>query len=76
MLEKEFEFYEKNKSEIREKYLGKQIVIVGNKIIGAYDEIDKAYQETIKTYTPGTFMIHDVPVDIEDEIIHLSPFGF
>jgi len=76
MLEKEFEFYENNKLSIREKYLGKQIVIVGEKIVGAYDDIDEAYQEAIKTYTLGTFMIHDVPVDIEDEIIHLSPFTF
>ena len=76
MLEKEFEYYEKNKSTIREKYLGKQVVIVGDKIIGAYDDVDEAYQETIKTYTLGTFMIHDVPVDIEDEIVRLSPFGY
>ena len=76
MLEKEFEFYETNKTEIREKYLGKQVVIVGEKIIGAYDDVDEAYQETIKTYIPGTFMIHDVPVDIEDEIVYLSPFVF
>ena len=76
MLEKEFEFYEKNKSVIREKYLGKQVVIVGDQIIGAYDDVDEAYQETIKTYTLGTFMIHDVPVDIEDEIVRLSPFGY
>jgi hypothetical protein len=76
MLEKEFEFYENNKSEIREKYLGKQIVIVGDRIIGVYNDIDEAYEETIKTYTPGTFMIHDIPVNIEDEVVHLSPFDF
>jgi hypothetical protein len=76
MLEKEFEFYENNKTAIREKYLGKRIVIIGNEIVGAYDDIDKAYQETIKTYAPGTFMIHDVPVNIENEVVHLSPFGF
>jgi hypothetical protein len=76
MLEKEFEFYENNRAAIREKYLGKRIVIMGNEIIGAYDDMDEAYQETIKTYTPGTFMIHDVPVNIEDEVAHLSPFGF
>ena len=76
MLEREFEYYENNKSLIREKYLGKQIVIVGNKIIGAYDEIDEAFTETIKNYTLGTFMIHDVPINIEDEVVHLSPFGF
>jgi hypothetical protein len=51
MLEKEFEFYENNKSEIRERHLGKKIVIVGDQIIGVYDDIDKAYQETLKTCT-------------------------
>jgi hypothetical protein len=76
MLEKEFEFYENNKSEIREKHLGKQIVIVEDQIIGIYDDMDNAFQETIRTYKPGTFMIHDVPMNIEDEIVHLSPFGF
>ena len=76
MLEREFEFYENNKTAIREKYLGKRIVIIGNEIIGAYDDMDEAYQETIKAHTPGTFMIHDVPLNIEDEVVHLSPFGF
>ena len=75
MLEKEFKFYKTNRAEIREKYLGKQIVIVGNQIIAVYDDLEKAYLETIKTYTPGTFMIHDVPENIEDEVVHLSPFG-
>ena len=76
MSEKEFEFYENNKTAIREKYLVKRIVIIGNEIVGAYDDIDEAYQEATRTYAPGTFMIHDVPVNIEDEVVHLSPFGF
>jgi hypothetical protein len=76
MLEREFEFYESNKSEIRKKYIGKRIVIVGEQIIAAYDDMEEAYQETIKTYTPGTFMIHDVPVNIEDEIAHLFSSGY
>jgi len=76
MLEREFEFYESNKSEIREKYIGKRIVIVGEQIIAAYDDMEEAYQETIKTYTPGTFMIHNVPVNIEDEIAHLFSSGY
>ena len=53
MLEKEFEFYENNKAGIREKYLGKRIVIIGNEIIGAFNDIDEAYQEAIKTHAPG-----------------------
>lgn len=75
MLEREFEFYENNKTEIREKYLGKRIVIIGEEIIASYDNMEEAYQETVKTHTPGTFMIHDVPVNIEDEIVHLFLFG-
>ena len=76
MLEREFEFYENNKTEIREKFLGKRIVIIGEQIIAAYDDMEEAYQETIKTYIPGTFMIHDVPVNIEDEIVHLFSLGY
>ena len=74
-LEKEFEYYQKNMTEIREKYLGKELVIVGEQIVAAYDDFEEAYLETAKTYEPGTFMIHTVPVDIKDEVITLSPFG-
>jgi hypothetical protein len=48
MLEKEFKFYEKNKTEIHDKYLGKQVVIIRDQIIGSYNDIDEAYQEAIK----------------------------
>jgi hypothetical protein len=75
-LEREFEFYQKNMMEIREKYLGKELVIVGEQIIAAYDDIEEAYMETVKSYEPGTFMIHKVPENIEDEVVTLSPFVF
>ena len=74
-LEREFDYYQKNMTEIREKYLGKEIVIVGDQIIAAYDDFEEAYMETVKTYNPGTFMIHDVPVNIEDEVATIFPFG-
>jgi UDP-N-acetylglucosamine 2-epimerase len=74
MYEKELAFYENNKLLIREKYLGKRIVIIGDQVIGAYDDVEEAYHETVKTHPLGTFMIHNVPVDIEDEIETLSPF--
>jgi hypothetical protein len=75
-LEREFEFYQKNMMDIREKYLGKELVIVGEQIIAAYDDIEVAYMETAKSYEPGTFMIHKVPENIEDEVVTLSPFVF
>ena len=75
MYEREFAFYKANKLDIREKYLGKEIVITGDEIIGAYDDVGEAYRETIKTLPLGTFMIHKVPVNIEDEIHHISPIS-
>jgi len=74
-LEREFEYYQKNMAEIREKYLGKEVVIVGEQIIAVYDDFEEAYMETVKSYEPGTFMIYPVPVNIEDEVAVLSPFG-
>jgi hypothetical protein len=74
MLEREFEYYQNNMTEIREKYLGKRVVIVGDQIIAAYDDFEEALFETSKTHPLGTFMIHNVPVDIEDEYVTLSPF--
>jgi hypothetical protein len=40
-----------------EKYCGKYITISGTKIIAADDNRDVAYNETIKTIPPGSFMI-------------------
>jgi hypothetical protein len=76
MYEREAEFYEAHKLEIREKYLGKQVVISGDKIVGAYNDVGEAYRETIKMLPLGAFMIQDVPENIEDEIQCLSPFAF
>lgn len=74
LFDQAFAFYEANKPAIREKYLGKQIVISGDKILGAYDDAETAYRETVKTTPLGSFIIHDVPVNVEDEIVTLSPF--
>ena len=74
-FEREFDYYQKNMTEIREKYLGEKVVIVGDQIIAAYDDLEEAYMKTVKSFKPGTFMIHDVPVNIEDEVAVLSPFG-
>jgi hypothetical protein len=74
LFEQALAFYATNKPVIREKYLGKQVVISGDKILGAYDDVGKAYQETIKTVPLGSFVIKDIPENIEDEVIYLSPF--
>ena len=56
-LQKEFQYYLEHQAEFSEKYLGKFIVIKGQKIIGVFDERLEAYNETSKTHSVGTFLI-------------------
>ncbi|GHT54066.1 hypothetical protein AGMMS4952_27200 [Spirochaetia bacterium] len=74
MYETEKAFYRANKPSLREKYIGKHIVIVGEDIVGVYDDAGAAYHQTIKTYPLGSFMLQDIPENIEDEIPYISPF--
>nr|AGS51649.1 hypothetical protein [uncultured bacterium contig00026] len=63
MFETENKFYQENRETLREKYLGKAIVIVGETIIGTYDNIGEAYKETIKNRKPGSFCLKNIPID-------------
>ena len=74
MFEKELQYYNANKSHLWEKYHGKHIVIVGEKVIGTYNDAGTAYHETAKIVPPGSFMIREIPENIEDEVQYLSPF--
>jgi hypothetical protein len=63
MYEQENTFYEANKAQFRQKYLGKELVIVGDEIIGVYDDLDTAVDETKKTHPLGTFCVKFIPVN-------------
>jgi hypothetical protein len=63
MYEQENAFYSANRDRFRQKYLGKELVIVGNELIGVYDDLDTAIDETLKTRPLGTFCVKTVPVD-------------
>jgi hypothetical protein len=76
MFEQEKTFCEAHRDELRGKYPGKHLVIVGDQIIAAYDDVGEAYREAIKTYEPGHFMIRKVPARPEDDIVWLSPFTY
>ncbi|MDR1894624.1 MAG: hypothetical protein LBQ61_08075 [Spirochaetales bacterium] len=66
MLEKETVFFEAHEAELREKYLGKRVVIYQDKILGVYDSYREALDETSKTMNPGSFMIKYIPEDPEE----------
>lgn len=57
MLEKEFQYYLDNQTELVSKYKGKFIVIKNNSVIGVYDSESSAYFETVKVHELGTFLI-------------------
>jgi hypothetical protein len=68
MLDKEQAYFEAHKDELREKYLGKRIVIAGEEIKGAYDTDAEAYAAAVKTMKPGSFMIKPVTRTDEEAI--------
>ncbi|MDR1179608.1 MAG: hypothetical protein LBK44_03820 [Spirochaetales bacterium] len=57
---------------LREKYLDKEVVIAGDEIIGVYDDLGSALDETIKTRPLGSFTIKHVRA--QPETITLTPF--
>jgi hypothetical protein len=63
MFERENAFYEANRQVLREIYLGKELVIADDEIIGVYDDLDDAIDKTVLTRPMGTFCVKDVPVD-------------
>ncbi|WP_062428585.1 hypothetical protein [Treponema endosymbiont of Eucomonympha sp.] len=68
MFETEQSYFESHKTEFREKYIGKRIVICGSEFKGAYDTDGEAYEAAAKTMKPGTFMIKPV-LKTDDEYI-------
>jgi hypothetical protein len=67
MYEVENKFYHENREYLREKYLGKRVVIVKDKILGVYDSDNEAIDETIKLMEKGTFCVKYIPVDPKEE---------
>jgi hypothetical protein len=57
MLEKEFRYYLSNQNELVKKYNGRVLVIVGEKVIGDYQNEEEAFFLSEKNYQSGTFLI-------------------
>ncbi|GHV58370.1 hypothetical protein AGMMS49579_25750 [Spirochaetia bacterium] len=74
MFEQENKFYDENKDRLRKKYLGKEVVIAQNQVIGAYDDVGTAIRETVKTRPLGSFCVKSVPVSPQAEIIRIPTF--
>jgi hypothetical protein len=60
---KDFEYFVNNYQKIFNKYGHKFIVIKNQKILGVYDDIDDAVDETVKTEEIGTFIVQECTGD-------------
>jgi hypothetical protein len=57
MLEKEFKYYIDNQKELVANFNNKFLVIIGEKVVGAYDSDEEAYFKSIEKFEEGTFLI-------------------
>jgi hypothetical protein len=57
MFQRELNFFKQHKAELARQYPGKEVVIVGEQVVGAYDTASEANRETLKLYSPGQFII-------------------
>ncbi len=57
MLQKEFQYYLDHQKELVKKYDGRFLVIVGEKVVNDYKTELEAYEDSIRKYKPGTFLI-------------------
>jgi len=74
MFEQENQFYEDNKENLRRQYLGKEVVIVEDKVIAAYDDVGTAIRETVKTRPLGSFCVKNIPESPEEKVIRIPTF--
>lgn len=62
MLEREFEYFKDHQADLVKHYNGRFITIVGEEVVGNFDNELKAYMEMKKKHTVGTFLIqHCLP---------------
>jgi hypothetical protein len=60
MFEKENAYYRAHLDEFRQKYMDKELVIIGDQLIGVYDGLSQAVFETRKTHERNTFCVKHV----------------
>lgn len=68
MLDKEYNYFKKNKARLLKQYANKFIVIKGEQVVGHYDSQEEALKESSQKYKLGTFLIQKVSSSADDTI--------
>ena len=66
MLYKEFQYYLDNQNNLVKKYDGYYIVIVGEKVVGDYDDYSRALSHSLEKYEMGTFLVQKCSLGDKD----------
>ena len=64
LIEQEFDFFLQHKEELFQKYPFKYIAIKDNKVIGSFNDLAEAINETKKTYDLGTFLVQFCDINV------------
>jgi hypothetical protein len=74
-LRRNLEWYIANQAELSAKYNGKVLLIVDQKLIKAFDTMQEAYTEALKSFSPGTFSLQPCSPTADSYTLMLySPF--
>jgi len=57
MLDKEFQYYLDNQDTLVEKYDGRYVAIIGEEVVGDYDDYSHALSHLLKNHEMGTFLV-------------------
>jgi len=67
-LDKEYQFFEKNRKNLIKQYPDKFVIVKNQKIAGVYNTEESAYQHAIKSHKLGTFLIQQCIKEKEEKI--------
>ena len=59
MLKAEFKYFIDHQNELVKKYNNRFLVIVGEEVVGDYDDFEQALFQSVKIYEPGTFLVQE-----------------
>jgi hypothetical protein len=70
-LKKNLDWYIANQKELAAKYNGKILLIVDQRLVGAFDDMAAAYTEASKSYAVGTFTLQPCSPDSDSYTLML-----
>jgi hypothetical protein len=75
-LKKNLDWYIANQRELSSKYNGKILLIVDQKLIDAFDTMEKAFAYAMGKYQPGTFTLQPCSPDSDSYTVMLYSPAF